>query len=228
MIVTTAPTRGRCLTSRRNSQKRSAAARRTGDVGALLIAFRIMQGLSGGPIMPLTQAMLTRVFPPKKIPMAMGLWATTTITAPIFGPILGGWISDNWSWPWIFFINVPVVLMALVTLAGVVFTQSPAVAWSVFYGGLCITLPTALMAYGLTSSALSRAIAKMFPGVAKVSLAGVLLWEGVKVLLAMAMMWSAPRLIPDLRWLGLVAGLVGIGLGLLEARRQPATRQLEA
>ena len=101
-----------------------------------------------------------------------------------------------------------VVLMALVTLAGVVFTQSPAVAWSLFYGGLCITLPTALMAYGLTSSALSRAVAKMFPGVAKVSLAGVLLWEGVKVLLAMAMMWSAPRLIPDLSWLGLVAGLV--------------------
>jgi DHA2 family multidrug resistance protein len=79
----------------------------------LLIAFRIMQGLCGGPIMPLTQAMLTRVFPPEKVPMAMGLWATTTITAPIFGPILGGWISDNWSWPWIFFINIPVLALSL-------------------------------------------------------------------------------------------------------------------
>lgn len=79
----------------------------------LLIAFRVMQGLFGGPIMPLTQAMLTRVFPPEKIPMAMGLWATTTITAPIFGPILGGWISDNWSWPWIFFINAPVLALSL-------------------------------------------------------------------------------------------------------------------
>lgn len=79
----------------------------------MLIAFRIMQGLAGGPIMPLTQAMLTRVFPPHKIPMAMGLWATTTITAPIFGPILGGWISDNWSWPWIFFINAPVLALSI-------------------------------------------------------------------------------------------------------------------
>lgn len=79
----------------------------------MLIVFRIMQGLFGGPIMPLTQAMLTRVFPPDKVPMAMGLWATTTITAPIFGPILGGWISDNWSWPWIFVINAPVLALSL-------------------------------------------------------------------------------------------------------------------
>ncbi|QJQ31535.1 DHA2 family efflux MFS transporter permease subunit [Sphingomonas lacunae] len=80
----------------------------------LLILFRILQGLSGGPLMPLTQAMLTRIFPPDKIPMAMGLWAVTTILAPIVGPILGGTISDTLSWPWIFFINVPVVIGCLV------------------------------------------------------------------------------------------------------------------
>ena len=79
----------------------------------LLIVFRIFQGLMGGPLMPLTQAMLTRIFPPEKIPMAMGLWAVTTITAPIVGPILGGTISDNWSWPWIFFINLPVVIICV-------------------------------------------------------------------------------------------------------------------
>ena len=75
----------------------------------LLILFRILQGLSGGPLMPLTQTLLQRVFPPEKVPMALGLWAMTTIAAPIVGPILGGTISDNWSWPWIFFINLPVV-----------------------------------------------------------------------------------------------------------------------
>ena len=82
----------------------------------MLIAFRVLQGLSGGPIMPLTQAMLTRMVAPEKVPMAMGLWATTTITAPIFGPILGGWISDNWSWPWIFFINLPVLALCVVAV----------------------------------------------------------------------------------------------------------------
>lgn len=79
----------------------------------MLIVFRIGQGLSGGPLMPLTQTLLTRIFPPEKVPMALGLWAVTTITAPIIGPILGGTISDNWSWPWIFFINLPVVAICV-------------------------------------------------------------------------------------------------------------------
>ncbi|MFM6852795.1 MAG: DHA2 family efflux MFS transporter permease subunit, partial [Sphingopyxis sp.] len=79
----------------------------------MLILFRVLQGLSGGPLMPLTQTMLTRIFPPEKLPMAMGLWAVTTISAPIIGPILGGTISDNWSWPWIFFINLPVVALCV-------------------------------------------------------------------------------------------------------------------
>ena len=82
----------------------------------LLVIFRILQGLSGGPLMPLTQALLTRIFPPHQVPMAMGLWAMTTISAPIIGPILGGTISDNWSWPWIFFINLPVVALCVLVI----------------------------------------------------------------------------------------------------------------
>lgn len=77
------------------------------SLGAL-IAFRIGQGLSGGPIMPISQTLLLRIFPKDKHAMAMGIWSMTTITAPIFGPILGGTISDNWGWNWIFFINVPI------------------------------------------------------------------------------------------------------------------------
>jgi ATP synthase protein I len=82
------------------------------------------------------------------------------------------------------------------------------VAWSVAYGVLCILLPTALMAYGLTSSGLARLMKRLFPGMAGASLAGLFFWEGVKVLLALAMMWQAPKLVPGLSWLALVVGLV--------------------
>lgn len=74
-----------------------------------LIAFRVMQGLCGAPIMPMSQTLLLRVFPPNKASAALGLWAMTTVCAPIAGPILGGLISDDLSWHWIFFINLPIV-----------------------------------------------------------------------------------------------------------------------
>lgn len=84
------------------------------------------------------------------------------------------------------------------------FTQSAPVAWSVLYGAAAVVVPSALMAYGLTSSALSRLLA----GYAQAAFAGFLLWEGVKVLLVVAMLWSAPWIVPELNWLGLLTGLV--------------------
>ncbi|MCJ2188802.1 DHA2 family efflux MFS transporter permease subunit [Novosphingobium beihaiensis] len=79
----------------------------------MLVLFRLGQGLCGGPLMPLTQTLMLRIFPKESHPKAMALWAMTVVTAPIFGPILGGVISDNWSWEWIFFINVPIVVIIL-------------------------------------------------------------------------------------------------------------------
>lgn len=77
----------------------------------VLIAGRVMQGLAGGPLMPLSQTLLLRIFPPNKRAAALTLWSMTTITAPIMGPIIGGWINDNWSWPYIFFINIPITVI---------------------------------------------------------------------------------------------------------------------
>lgn len=78
---------------------------------AMLVICRIGQGIFGGPIMPLSQMLLLRIFPPEKQSQAMGMWAMTTVVGPILGPILGGTISDNMSWHWIFFINIPVGLL---------------------------------------------------------------------------------------------------------------------
>jgi DHA2 family multidrug resistance protein len=76
----------------------------------MLIAARLMQGLVSGPMMSVAQALLLRNYPPHLRGLALGLWAMTVIVAPIVGPILGGWITDNYSWPWLFYINVPIGL----------------------------------------------------------------------------------------------------------------------
>jgi len=101
-------------------------------------------------------------------------------------------------------VRVQVVVGLLAAVLGVLLTQRPSVGWSVLYGAAAVALPSALMAYGLTSSALSRWMA----GLAQAALAGFFLWEGVKILLAVAMLLLAPKLVSDLSWLGLLTGLV--------------------
>ena len=77
----------------------------------MLVACRIMQGLSGGSLIPLSQTLMMRIFPRERTPAAMSLWSMTTLVAPVLGPILGGVICDDLSWPFIFFINVPIALI---------------------------------------------------------------------------------------------------------------------
>jgi DHA2 family multidrug resistance protein len=77
----------------------------------MLIAMRVLQGLAGGPLLALSQTLLLKIFPREKTMQAMGLWAMTTLLAPVVGPVLGGWLCDNYSWPWVFFINVPAALL---------------------------------------------------------------------------------------------------------------------
>ena len=79
----------------------------------LLIA-RILQGIVGASMIPLSQALIVKSFPPEKRGMALGIWALTTIIAPISGPIIGGWLTDNYSWRWVFYINLPFGLLCAV------------------------------------------------------------------------------------------------------------------
>jgi DHA2 family multidrug resistance protein len=79
---------------------------------AWLIAFRVLQGAVAGPMIPLSQSLLLASFPKEKAGTALAIWGMTTLVAPVVGPVLGGWITDNISWPWIFYINIPVGLIA--------------------------------------------------------------------------------------------------------------------
>ena len=88
----------------------------------MLVSCRIGQGIAGGPIMALTQTLLLRVFPPRLRGAAMGLWAMTAVAAPVAGPLLGGTISDTWSWHWVFLINLPV---AAFCVTGAIFLLRP-------------------------------------------------------------------------------------------------------
>jgi DHA2 family multidrug resistance protein len=76
----------------------------------MLLAMRVLQGMAGGPLLALSQTLLLRIFPKEKAMQAMGLWAMTTLLAPVVGPVLGGWICDNYSWPWVYYINVPMAM----------------------------------------------------------------------------------------------------------------------
>lgn len=82
----------------------------------MLVLARILQGAVAGPMMPLSQAMLLQIFPPERRLSALSLWSIVAIVAPICGPLAGGWISDNWGWRWIFFLNVPFGLIAVLMM----------------------------------------------------------------------------------------------------------------
>lgn len=81
----------------------------------VLIFFRVIQGLVAGPLIPLSQSLLLRNYAPEKRNIALALWSMTVIIAPIFGPILGGYICDNLSWGWIFLINIPIGIFVVLT-----------------------------------------------------------------------------------------------------------------
>jgi DHA2 family multidrug resistance protein len=82
-----------------------------------LVVFRIIQGAGGGAIIPVGQAILRETFPPEEQGMAMGMYGFGVVLGPAFGPTLGGWLTDNFSWRWIFFINIPLGILNLILIS---------------------------------------------------------------------------------------------------------------
>jgi DHA2 family multidrug resistance protein len=80
----------------------------------MLIAFRVIQGMTGGALQPLSQAVLLEAFKPEDRGKAMGFWGLGIVVAPILGPVVGGWLTDSYSWRWVFYINIPVGLASIV------------------------------------------------------------------------------------------------------------------
>jgi len=83
---------------------------------AALILFRIIQGIGGGALQPISQAILLEAFPPAEYGMAMAIFGIGVMFGPIVGPVLGGWITDNWSWNWIFYINIPIGMISVLMI----------------------------------------------------------------------------------------------------------------
>lgn len=81
---------------------------------ASLVAFRLLQGATGGAMQPLSQAVLLEAFPPQDRGKAMGFWGLGIVVAPILGPVLGGWLTDSYSWRWVFYINLPVGIASII------------------------------------------------------------------------------------------------------------------
>ena len=90
------------------------------NLNVLLLA-RALQGIAGGPLMPLSQAIMWEIFPFHQRGMAMAVWGMGIMMAPIFGPTLGGWITDNWSWRWTFYINVPIGILGFFAASAILF-----------------------------------------------------------------------------------------------------------
>jgi len=90
----------------------------------MLVFFRIVQGATGGALQPISQAVLLEAFPPRDRGKAMGFWGLGIVVAPILGPVLGGWITENYSWRWVFYINLPVGALSLYMTQRFVFDPS--------------------------------------------------------------------------------------------------------
>jgi DHA2 family multidrug resistance protein len=117
----------------------------------LLILFRVLQGLGGGALQPISQAILVESFPREKQGVAMAFYGMGVVVAPVIGPTLGGWITDNYTWRWIFLINIPVGILSLLLTAAMIF-DPPHLVRKTFANGLKLDyIGIGLLSLGLAS-----------------------------------------------------------------------------
>jgi len=151
----------------------------------MLILARILQGAGGGAMVPIAQAILLESFPPQKRGIAMATFAQAVVVAPIIGPTLGGWITDNFSWRWIFYINVPVGLLAIF-LAGWLVEDPPYIKRNlkaaidfVGFGLLAVWLATLQITLdkGQEVDWLGAVWIRWFLGISVVAMIAFIVWE---------------------------------------------------
>jgi MFS transporter, DHA2 family, multidrug resistance protein len=85
-----------------------------------MILYRVIQGIGGGSLIPISQAIMRETFPPEEQGMAMAIFGMGVVLAPGIGPILGGWLTDNYGWPWVFYINIPVSIVGILMVSAIV------------------------------------------------------------------------------------------------------------
>ncbi len=149
----------------------------------MLVFFRALQGLSSGLIVPLSQTVLLRIFPPEKHGMAIGLWSIASTIAPVLGPVLGGVITDNIGWPWIFYLNIPIgFLAAWIVWTSMSHMETPTQKVPVDAVGMLLLAVTVLLFQlvldkGHELDWLASADIRLMLNIAVITLIGYVIWE---------------------------------------------------
>jgi DHA2 family multidrug resistance protein len=149
-----------------------------------MLVYRIIQGVGGGALIPVSQAILRETFPQEEQGMAMALWAMGVVLAPAIGPLLGGWMTDNYGWPWIFYINVPISIVGIFMVAA--FVHDPAylrrgikrVDWlGIVLLATALTTLQVIMERGQQENWFDSGMIRLGTAVCLLSVVGLIYWE---------------------------------------------------